>query len=143
VAGLIVYLRPAARPIELGVAVTQYADRSYPPNAFAQQDSEAIRARFEGDSAQPYQAQENQGWLDQMVALAERTGQAGDKGRPVVIHLSAHAVSRGGKVYLLPGRAEPDNPTTWLALDEILAALARGKSPRLLLLDLARPVADA
>jgi hypothetical protein len=143
VVGLLVYLRPTPRPIALGIAVTQYTNHSYAPNAFAQQDSEAIRAKFEGDSAQAFQGQEKQGLLDQVIALAERTGQSADKGRPVVIHLSAHAVSRGGKVYLLPGRAEPDNPTTWLALEEILAALARGKSPRLLLLDLSHPIADA
>src|SRR5262249_22466448 len=143
VAGLLLYMRRNPEPIALGVAVTQYANRSYPPNPFAQQDGDSIRAKFEGDSAQASQAQEKQGLLDQVIGLAERTGKSPDKGRPVVVHLSAHAVSRGGKVYLLPGRADPDNTTTWLPLEDVLAGLARGKGPRLLLLDLARPIADA
>jgi hypothetical protein len=142
VAGLLLYMRQPPRPIALSVAVTEYSP-PYPPNPFARQDGEAIRARFEGDSAQAAQAQEKQGLLEQIIGLAERTGKPPDRGRPVVVHLSAHAVSRGGKVHLLPSRAEPDNVTSWLALDDVLAALARGKGPRLLLLDLARPIADA
>jgi hypothetical protein len=143
VAGLLIYLRPAPKPIFLGVAVTQYANRSYPPNPWAQQDSDKLREHFEADSAQAFQAQEKKGLLDLLIQLADRTGQSKDKGRPVVALLSAHAISREGKVYLLPGRAEPDNRSTWLSLEDVLGALRRGSGPRLLLLDLARPTADA
>jgi hypothetical protein len=138
-----VYFRQPPQPIGLGVAVTQYENRSYPPNAFARQDGTAIRGHLPGDSAQAEQAQQKQDLLNQVAAAAERSTQAADKGRPVVVHLSAHAVNRGGKVYLLPGLADPDNPASWLALDDVLAAFARGNSPRLLLLDLAHPIADA
>src|SRR5207237_5278009 len=104
----------APPPIALSIAVTQYAQRSYPPNPFARHDGEAIRAQFAGDSAQAAQAQQKQQLLEQISGLSERTGKAPDKGRPVVVHLSAHAARRGGKVYLLPGFADPDVATTWL-----------------------------
>jgi len=143
VAGLLIYLRPAPKPIFLGIAITQYANRSYSPNPWAQQDSDKLREHFESDSAQAYQAQEKKGLLDLLTQLADRTGKSADKGRPVIVHLSAHAVARESKVYLLPGRAEPDNRSSWLPLEDVLSALRRGSGPRLLLLDLARPIADA
>src|SRR5262249_31691154 len=115
----------------------------YPANAFAQQDGEAIRAHFEGDSAQAAQAQQRQGLLDQVAGAAERSTRAADKGRPVVVHLSAHAVNRGGQVFLLPGLADPDHPASWPGSAEVPAVFARAPTPRLLLLDLARPIADA
>src|SRR5437588_9332473 len=73
VVGLLLYMRPTPKPIALGIAVTEYANRSYPPNPFAQQDGESIRDKFGGDGALASQAQEKQGLVDQVIALAERT----------------------------------------------------------------------
>ncbi len=75
--------------------------------------------------------------------MADRTGQAKDKNRPVVIYLNAFATVRDGKICLLPGRADPDNPASWLPLEQLLDAMRRGSGSRLLLLDLGRPIADA
>src|SRR5580700_402820 len=71
VVGLLVYLRPAPKPIFLGVAVTQYANRSYPPNPWAQQDSDKLREHFESDSAQALQAQEKKSLNDVLTQLAD------------------------------------------------------------------------
>lgn len=143
IAGLIAFLGPPPKPIFLGVAVTEYTHPSYPPNAWAQQDSEALRQLFPNDSEQAFEVQEKHLLLQKFQQFAARTTKSPDDGRPMIVHLSALGVSRGGKAYLLPGNAEPSVSSSWLALEEILGALSDGKSPCILLLDLARPLADA
>src|SRR5207248_6233297 len=95
------------------------------------------------EAVQAFQAQERQKIVQELNQLAERTGQSADKKRPIVVHLTALAVARGGQVHLLPGNAQPDDEASWLPLRDVLDALRRGQGPRLLLLDVARPVANA
>lgn len=143
IGGLLYYLRPTPQPLALALAVTQYADAHYPPNAWAQQDVEAFSRHFDDDSVMALQGQEQQTLRDLVASLADRTTRTEDRGRPVVVYLSGLAVTRQNRVYLLPGRADPDDPSTWLPLSELLGALASGQGPRLLLLDVARPIGDA
>src|SRR5262249_43891903 len=62
----------------------------------------------------------------------------------LVVHLSALARTQDDKIFILPADAHPDKPDTWLPLADVLQALrdcpARDK---LLILDIAHPVADA
>src|SRR5260221_14562183 len=111
VAGLLVYVWPAPKPIALGFAVTQYTNRSYPPNPWARQDSEKLREHFP-DSAQALQGQEEKSLLDVLKQLASRTNERKDKGRPVVVHLSAHAAVHDGNVFVLLAPSDPDNRTS-------------------------------
>ncbi len=143
IGGLLYYLRPTPRPLALAVAITQYADRRYPPNPWAQQDAEAFRRHFDDDSALALQGQEKQALKDLVASLAERSTRSEDRGRPLVLYLTALSAVYEGRVFLLPGRAESDDPTTWLPLNELLSAFAAGQGPRLLILDIARPLADA
>jgi hypothetical protein len=141
VLGLLTLLNRTPRPIFLGMAVTEYAH--YPPNAWAQQDSDALRALFGTDSEQAFTGQERHLLLQKLNELTDRTSTSAEKGRPVIVHLTGLAVPWGGKVHLLPGNADPSAPASWLPLSDVLSALARGKGPRFLLLDVARPIADA
>src|SRR5262249_6796317 len=125
------------------VAVTEYTNPNYPPNPWAQQDSDALRGLFGSDSEQAFGGQEKHLLLQKLDDLAQRTAKSPDSGRPVVIHLTSLGVAYGGKVHLLPGSADPATPSSWLPLDSVLTALGRGNSPRLLLLDVGRPAADA
>jgi hypothetical protein len=143
IVGILIWPVQGANPIFLGIPVTQYDHHGFPPNPWAQADGEALRTRFGSDSALAAQAQEKRAILDQITALADRTGGARDKGRPVVIYLNAFATVLGDKVQVLPGRADPDNTASWLPLEEVLSAMRRGSGSRLLLLDLAQPIAEA
>ncbi|MCX7700463.1 MAG: hypothetical protein N2039_06265, partial [Gemmataceae bacterium] len=110
IGGLLYYLRPTPQPLALALAVTQYADAHYPPNAWAQQDVEAFSRHFDDDSVMALQGQEQQTLRDLVASLADRTTRTEDRGRPVVVYLSGLAVTRQNRVYLLPGRADPDDP---------------------------------
>src|SRR5207248_5607630 len=92
--------------------------------------------RAAGDSAQTIQAQEKPAVLRELSRVADDA-----RGVPLVVYLSALGVPAGGKVYLVPGGGRPDDPGTWLALDELLSPLRRAAAPRLLVLDV-RPVTD-
>src|SRR5262245_36341054 len=143
IVGLITLIRPTPKPLYLGIAVTEYSNPNWPPNPWGQQDSKAIESLPWDEGKQAFQAQERQKIIQELNALADRTAQSADKGRPIVVHFTSLAVVWDGKVYLLPGNAQPAEPNSWLPLEEVLAALRRGQGPRLLLLDVARPVADA
>jgi hypothetical protein len=141
VVGLLTYLRPAPKPIFLSLAVTEYADRNFPVNAFAQQDSESLRKHFGDDSVQAFQSQERDLILRELNQLADRSRGA-DKGRPIIIHLSAHGLVQGGAVYIIPGNGKAGVAGTWIRLEELLDGVKRIQGDRLLLLDL-KPIVDA
>src|SRR5205085_9411780 len=105
----------------ISIAVTEY--EKYPPNPFGQQDGSALRDTFGGDAVKPFQAQERGKIMEQLNYWADRTGEAEDKGRPMVVHLTALAVAREGTVRLLPGKASPDSTDSWLPLADVLGAL--------------------
>ncbi|MCE9532912.1 MAG: hypothetical protein K8T89_17580 [Planctomycetes bacterium] len=141
VIGLLTFFRSPPKPIFLSIAITEYADRNFPVNAFAQQDGEALRKHFGADSVQAFQSQERELILRELNLLADRSSNK-DKGRPIVVHLSANAFAQGGTVYVLPGNAKAGVAGTAIRLEEILDILKRAKGDRVLMLDL-RPVVDA
>ncbi len=141
VVGLLTYLRPAPKPIFLSLAITEYADRNFPVNAFAQQDSEALRKLFGTDSVQAFQSQERDLMLRELNQLADRSRGA-DKGRPIIVHLSANAIVQDSAVYIVPGNGKSGAAASCIRLEELLDAIKRIQGERLLLLDL-KPVVDA
>lgn len=143
VAGLIMFLRSPKKPIFLSIAVTEYVNRGVPPNPFARQDGDALRATFGKDSVQAFQSQERDLILRELAQLADRTTTSDEKNRPVIVHLCAYAVIRDNTIYLLSGFSQPDSESTWLPLGEVFDALRRCAGGCLLLLDVARPVADS
>ncbi len=150
VIGMIVFWpKPPAEPLFVSVPVGEYHDPSWPVNPWSRQDAEALAGCFPGRASTAYDSQER----DRFRALLGRiagtvhdggTGQAGDGAkRPLVLHVTALAAVRDGKVYLLPGDARPADPGSWVPADEVLDAVEKSPAPhKLLLLDLAHPTAD-
>src|SRR5439155_18446632 len=132
VVALLTLMRSTPKPLFMSIAVTEYDN--YPPNPFGQQDGSALRDTFGGDAVKAFQAQERTKIRDELHYWADRTAEAEDKGRPMVVHLTALAVAREGTVRLLPGKASPDSTDSWLPLADVLAALRKGQGQRLLLL---------
>ena len=140
VAAWLLFVKPVQSPYFLTIPVSEYTSADLPANAFAEQDSDALLKHFtENDRGK--KAFESQ-TRDRL--LRELRGLEGKSDVPLVVHLRAHALWRDGKVYVLPGDADVDDPSRWLPLGEILQALSQCKSShKLLILDLTRPLADA
>ncbi len=138
IAGLLLYLWPDPPPLILAIPVTAYDQSDWPPNPWADADASALlqRERSPNDGAQAFQAQDRQAILRELDRAADDA-----RKRPLVVYLSALGVPVGGKVYLIPGGGRPDDPSTWLALDDVISRLRRATSPRLLILDV-RPTTD-
>ena len=141
VLGLLTFLRPAPEPIYLSIAVTEYTNPNWPVNAFARQDSEALRKHFGVDSDSPVQSQQRDRILSKLNEVADLSRDK-LKGRPIIVHFSANALVHDGSVYVLPSLAKPGITDSWIRLDELLEPIKRAQGNRLLFLDL-RPVVDA
>ncbi len=130
IAGLLFYLWPERLPVLLAMPVTAYVQPDWPPNPWCELE------RSTCDTTQTFQAQEKQSILRELNRAME------DKsGTPIIVYLSILGVALEGKVYLVPGDGRPENPVTWLTLDEVLSPLRRSNSPRLLILDVV-PASD-
>lgn len=132
VAGIILYLWPDPEPLVLALPVTEYKHPDLPPNPWAEADARGFRDRFKGDSAQAFQDQEKARLLraiDTAVTNAAKNKQA------LVVYLSALGTVYDGTPYLLPADATPDNPASWITLDDILQPFRRGTTHRMLILD--------
>jgi hypothetical protein len=136
IAGLFIYLWPDRPPVVRALPVADHLRPDWPPDPWAAEDARAFVERAGGEGAQAAQAQEKGTLVRELNAVAAET-----RGRPVVVLLTALGVSEGGKVALVPGDARPDDPGTWLPLDEVLSPLRRAAAPLLLILDV-RPVTD-
>jgi hypothetical protein len=137
-AALVLFLRPVQAPRFLSVPIVEYTEPRLPPNPLAEQDSDALVAHFPGEAGKKaFESQQR----DRL--LKELDGLKGAKESAVVVHLRAHAVSRGGKVHLLPANAKLDDPATWLSLDEIIRRVRQcDAAHKLLILDVGQPIAD-
>ena len=118
VAGLAYFLWPKPDALFAGVALTQYENRSYAPNAWAQQDNDELRPRFKSDSGAAFQAQEKRSIIGLLGQVADSTNSGKGRNRPVVVLINALATVRDGKLYLLPGPANPDNRKVTRPLEE-------------------------
>jgi hypothetical protein len=134
-AGLFFFLRSEPKPIFLSLYVAEYD--AWPVNAWAQQDGEALKQHFENGRVAS-QSQEGDAFLRELEPLREL---ATKDRQAVVIHICALAVPDGAGVSILPAKALPGSPTSWLPLASVLEAVGKIAGQRLLILDL-RPVAD-
>ncbi|MBL8794127.1 MAG: hypothetical protein JNM56_09490 [Planctomycetia bacterium] len=141
---LLLVIDRGPRLFYLNIPITEYRERFYPANAWAEQDGRTLQQIFapgrpsDGASTVAYESQSKGPLLQQLEALAGR------REPTVVLHLSALARGHQGAVYLLPADASPDQPDTWVPLDQVLEALRScPASHKLLLLDLGRPLADS
>jgi hypothetical protein len=133
---LLLLFRVPRPPAALSIPVTGY-DQQYPVNALARADSDSLLELF-ADPRQAADRQERQLLRDEFDALQSRPANGN-----LLVHLVALARTDATRVYLLPADADPDAPSGWLSLDEILTSLRRCPARRkVLLLDIARPCAD-
>jgi hypothetical protein len=140
VVGFIAWIWPSKKAVFLSIPVTEYSDRNWPVNAWAQRDAEAI-AKLIPEGKVAFQSQERHLILRELNQLADRSRDE-DKGRPVIIHFSANGLVRDGVVYALPGDARSGEPGTWLRLEDLFEPIRRVEGKCLVILDL-RPVVSA
>src|SRR5262245_49853230 len=136
IAGLLFYLWPDPTPIILAIPVTSYTQQDWLPSPWAEADARGVLDRSPSGGAQTFQAQEK------LTILRELDRAAGDaRKRPLLVYLSTLGVASNGKVFLIPSDGRPDDESTWLPLDEVLARVRRASTPRMLILDI-RPTVD-
>jgi hypothetical protein len=120
------------------MAVREYQSPLLPPNAWCVQDGQRIARCFGDRKSEFYDKQGRDNFTKFLAQLEEwRDG-------PLVVHLSALGRVYNDEVVLFLGDGDPDQPSSGMPLKRVLQSMA-GKTPgdRLLLLDIARPVADA
>jgi hypothetical protein len=150
IAGLIFWPKTAAEPRFIAMPIDQYGPL-WPVAPWAGRDAKILGDPF-GDRASYafnyQQADKFHLWLDW---LAAKSGAATDlptdfELRPLIIHLTALAAAKADGVYVLlprPQEATFAQSVEWLKLDTLLEAVAACPAMhKLLLLDLAHPVAD-
>ncbi len=136
VVALFLYLSRSGKPYFLALAVTEYHSPLFPYNAYAQHDSDELRKCFAGEEG--FTTQERQLFVNELNKLKDR------KEKTIVLYVRAYGVGRGEKVFILLADAQPNDESTWYALDDALAAISRCPAEnKLLLLDLMQPIADA
>ncbi len=140
IAGLFVYLQPDPEPVVLVLPITQYKRADWPANPLADADARSFFESFPGRTAPAFPDQEKARILGAIQQVVEES-LTKSVGRPILIYLNALAIARSDTAYILPGDADPDDDSTWLPLDEVLALLGKAKVPRVLILDL-RPVSS-
>jgi hypothetical protein len=133
---LFLLLRPLpSSPFLLTIEIGEFNARQYPVLAFARLDGERLGRHFPDRRRAETKTRELV--VNELRALAGRT-------EPLLVHLSALALVRDESIYLVPGDADPDDESTLLDVREIIDAVGRCSARhKLLILDLAHPVADA
>ncbi|MCI0380000.1 MAG: hypothetical protein L0215_20655 [Gemmataceae bacterium] len=147
---LLFYLRGVAEPEFLTLPIREYKS-PWPVNALARQDSMVLQKHFAAERVRnPFTiVQEGDEVLSAIASAREVSG------RPLVVHLCAlarwravpgaqpHAAGVEGEVVVLPGDANPDRKDAGIALGDILGKIRECRAaPKLLVLDIMRPIAD-
>ncbi len=147
-AGLLALPRTPVEPVFVSVPVGELDDPAWPSNPWADRDADLLVPQFAGRSVKAFGFQQSDRLRTLLSWVADRgaggaTGLPARGRSPLVLHLTALAVVRGGEVFVLPGDAAPGAPGTWVNVKDVIRAVADGPGVRsLLLLDLAHPVAD-
>src|ERR1019366_3447180 len=103
---------PPTPPYFLSINIAEYNNKQYPVVAFASQDAERIRRHFPGKQAAATKTKE--------LLRKELAGLAGRSEPTVIVHISALAIARDDKVFVLPADAEVENESQWLELREVV-----------------------
>jgi hypothetical protein len=120
------------------VAVTEYTDPAVPPNAFAVQDCKLLEQIFPR-ATQRYGQQSVAALLEEGSALQTHDNETD----PLVVYLCAPAWADGDDVYLVSTDAQLGDRASALSLRRFLdEVLTKYRGPKLLLLDVMRPVAS-
>jgi hypothetical protein len=132
----ILYIKPAPPPpFYLSIAIPEYNVRQYSPLLFTKQDYARISRHFPQKNLPETKTKDL--LVSELKGLSAKTD-------PVLIHLTALAVVRDDKIFVIPGDADPDEVSTWLEIGEVIKAV--GACPaghKMLVLDLSHPIADA
>jgi hypothetical protein len=122
-------------PVEFwSLAILEYKD-PLQHTPFALRDREALSASFPHASVAPHSVQNRNVFETALQDLSKRGGGV------LVVHLCALAYGDGGSVYVIPGNGSV--PENGISLAQVLQALREAPAKhKLLVLDVARPVAD-
>jgi serine/threonine protein kinase len=135
---VVLYPRSLFGPRFLTMAIREYQSPLLPPNAWAIQDGRLLAPHF-GNREDSYDKQNSvqfARFLDRLLNWNEG---------PLVVHLCALSRVYDEKVVLFLGDTNPDEPSRGVPLQTVLDHFrghGGGRGDRLLLLDIARPIAD-
>ncbi len=140
VAAFFFFFRPVKDPRAVIIAVQEYKKRHYPPNAFARQDGQALESGPIKWKAESAYTQQEKALLQKVLGELRNH----DADQTTVIYLNALALAEAGEVHLIPADANPDEPSSWLPMKDVLKTVQACPAKRkLLLLDVMKPIADA
>ncbi len=115
------------KPEFFSLTIREYTSPLLPINPLVYEDSRILSERFEKMTVE-YNAQDH---------ILNVLGGLRTKQQPLVVHLSALARWRDGKVYLLGSNADPDRTDTWVSFHDVLQKIRDCESPhKLLVLDI-------
>ena len=140
IAGLFVFLKPDPEPVVLVLPITQYKRADWPANPLAESDARAFYGAFPGNQAPAFPDQEKARILAAVQRVTDESATK-SKSRPVIVYVNALGIARAGVPYILPGDADPADDSTWLPVEDLVAALRKSSVPRVLILDV-RPVSS-
>ncbi len=141
IVALIIIPDPPPKPYFVPLFITEYDAAHWPANSLAEQDREALLdgGYFPEKSANAFGSQLRSHLVQELAVLKNRSSKD-----TVVVYLSAYArAGENNDVLVLPGDAKVDDPGSGLSLREVLGMVrACPAKHKLLILDLARPLAD-
>ena len=140
---LFLKLKDPVPPIELlAIPVSQYRNIEWASNPTADRDADELLKHFEQAGGRAAAAQQSDK-LRKLLANPNDSELRQNPGAPFVLFVSALAITRDGKAYILPGDARLESTETWIPFSEVLVAMDKcAAEHKALLVDLARSPAD-
>jgi hypothetical protein len=127
----------------LAVGIGEYNARSLPVNPFAEDDIKRLVQRFPKDMHKLSVTNSETLLRDKLKELKEGLPLKDRPETHLILYVSALAVVRADKVYVLPADADPDKQSQWIDVREILEAFqACPAKKKLLILDLAHALVN-
>ncbi len=127
VLSLLSLLKPSPKLTFYSIAISEYED--WPPYPWSIPPEGLQRLSVERQNFQQRDL-----LLDKLLELA-RPPRPRPPHDPLVIYLGGLAISRAEDIYFVPADARPDEPSTWVPLDQLLEPLQGLNHPRLLIID--------
>ncbi len=139
VAAIVFYPNTMTRPRFLSMTVREYRSPLMAPNAFARQDGELLAQHFQKKDTEYFYDSQSRNTFEKFLDRLENLGDG-----PAVVQLGALGRVDKDRVVLYLVDADLNQPGRGMPLKDVLNRMKKGmgSGDRLLLLDLARPVAD-